>query len=596
MKKKEKKINHTVLGSTTYSFSWRFIAFSVFLVQLLLPVSPAFADEIESASVEESQTENSPSETAVSEVISESDEVEVVQSSEETTSDASPLVVDDVGENMSPDQDVPSGTSDDESILEDQSPVAAEESVSPEEAVTYISDDTSATESDSSGETEDLTLEDSLIGTTTSETLTNEESAQEEVEDTTASTTETAETTDATDEPVLPVPEVDSAASSTVAVAPTTTGEAIVVEPLAQPVPQVNGYVFSMEECARVADGSFYCSPESNDETQISDRVYAAPDQDGDSEIFIIKDGVTTQLTHNTSDDAAPFYDYKSETIVFHRLVDARYQIVSLALETRTETQLTFDSYNNMQPSRYGDYIVWQGWVGNDWEVLLWDSGEVEMITDNATHDIGPRINGEYVIWQVETEDGWQVRVYNMLTGMAESIDDTDGASIENPRLVLVYDAKHENGDIETRGYDLVSGKNIALHSEAEKLPEELPDPDTTGEDSALLIGSAQLKTKTEEDDLDQGTSTDDGLVTDGSGDEPSAATSTTDIVVPDFSNTDQGTTTEEIVQEIEEPETLVIAPLDTTHTEIDIPDLVIPPLEIVPIDTDPQEAVAERE
>jgi hypothetical protein len=326
-------------------------------------------------------------------------------------------------------------------------------------------------------------------------------------------------------------------------------------------------YIFSNENCAQVANGSFYCFKESAPIPAYTDRVFLAPDADGDSEIFIEKSGEVMQLTVNTHDDGAPYYDENSNTIVFHRLVDARYQVFSLDLERMTEEQLTHGGANSMQPSRYDDVTVWQGWVGNDWEVMMQDGERVEMLTDNTVHDVGPRINGNHIIWQTEKEGGWDIRLYNILTKSIESIDDASGASIENPRLVLVYDAKHENGDTETLGYDLESGKSVSLSSEAPKVPQDLPDPDQTGEDRAL-INSLQLKTKVEEED-DLHTEHDVPVPL-----ESDTGTSTEDLIIPPYTPEHEGG--DEATHDDEVSDPIPDADISEAST-IKIPDLVIP-------------------
>jgi hypothetical protein len=222
------------------------------------------------------------------------------------------------------------------------------------------------------------------------------------------------------------------------------------------------------------------------------------------------------------------------------------------------------------------------------------DREEIVMLTDNLTHDVGPRINGEYIIWQSEEVDGWKVRVYNTSTRQIETIDDADGASIENPRLLLVYDAKHENGDIETRGYDLDSKENVALNSEAPVLPNELPDPDQTGEDRALITAATQVKPKTDEEEDgepeivpvvpedDTGTST---PVTEG------------DVVVPPYEE-DADPLPPVIDSEESLPvEDLIIPQLMESVEEVAIDDLVIPPfVETIVDPNDSQTEVAKTE
>ncbi len=548
-------------------------ASAVILVQLALPLSSAFANE-----VTESVSENTESEESVENVL-----VEV--SAEGETSDVAEVVSEDSGP------------------LEESSTVPSEPEVPLEivkggDAVlpNVLTEEANLETQILNESTEDLRTSDIVIE---GETAVNDESNFEPTP-TPAADGEVSIDNDEVSLPedgVSPAEEEQDESNETLEEAPTSeeadaaTSSQNVVEPELHTVNlEESSYTFGLDDCARVADGSFYCTPESEARGVTADRVFSAPDADGDNEIFIEKSGELLQLTHNLLDDAAPYYDERSNTIVFHRLVEARYQIFSLDLNTLEETQLTQDSYNNMQPSRYGDLIVWQGWVGNDWEILTSEDSEITMLTDNVTHDIGPRINGEYVIWQAEEIDGWKVRIFNTLTGETESIDDADGASIENPRLVLVYDAKHENGDIETRGYDLDTGKKVALAAQAPILPEELPDPDQTGEERALISAVTQLKPKTDDEDAGEP----EALPLDPMDD---VASSTNSLVIPPFDEVvETGTSTPELSDDsISDIPDIVIPTVDAITEEPPVPDLVIP--EFVPSEEpvlDSQDEVAE--
>jgi hypothetical protein len=558
-------------------------AIAVILVQLALPLAPAFADEVSTDAPPSSDI--SPSQNEIYDDNNDNDEVVETESE----SDLQEAVIDTTHE-VEPDSEVT------------DSPVETSQEVEERS-------DTGSTEDDAEPSTE--VSDDPLEGEGTPDpVLDNEEGLNETIDDVDGDTVE--QETEVLDEVVgvpeeelvvddiiepgieeeTTLPEVEEELFEEIATTTeaATTSQNVVVPGLHTVSAEGSGYTFGLDDCARVADGSFYCTPESESREVPTDRVFGAPDADGDNEIFIEKAGVLTQLTHNLFDDAAPFYDEQSNTIVFHRLVEARYQILSLDLDSLEETQLTHDSYNNMQPSRYDGLIVWQGWVGNDWEILMSQDGEIAMLTDNVTHDIGPRINGEYIIWQAEELEGWKVRIYNTLTGETESIDDADGASIENPRLVLVYDAKHENGDIETRGYDLDTGKKVALAAQAESLPEEIPDPDQTGEERALINAVTQVKPKTDDDD----TGEPEPLPLDPLTDD--VASSTDALVIPPFdaeSEVASSTPSDSFSLPSDIPD--IVIPIDSTDPEApDVPDLVIPPFVTSAVETpDSQEEVA---
>ncbi len=337
-----------------------------------------------------------------------------------------------------------------------------------------------------------------------------------------------------------------------------------------------NRFTFSKSQCTAVGDGTFYCAQaDASTEVSHTDRIFSAPDAEGDKEIYIERDSEITVLTDNVEDDDAPYFDEVSNTLVWHRLIEGRYQIMSYDFDTEEETQITFDRYNNMQPHRFDGATVWQGWVGNDWEVFLLEGDTLTMLTDNATHDITPSINGTHVVWQSFENDAWRMKVYDIRTKIVETIEDAGGGSIENPRFVLVYDTKFASGDVETRGYDLQSGEVIALGSEPAPVPQEIPNPDQTGEERALVSPSTQPKSKVagEEDSEPQG------------GDAPPVPEG--DVVVPPFTpDIELASSTESIPLEVDAVD-LIVPGLDTaSSTDVShIEDLIITPF-VEPIES----------
>lgn len=245
---------------------------------------------------------------------------------------------------------------------------------------------------------------------------------------------------------------------------------------------------FSKEDCTLVHDGSYYCNVRTEPVSE-RDGFAAFPDEDGDLEIFLVRSGVYYQLTDNTVDDASPYYDAISETVVWHRLVDDRYQIVSYDLNTEEEIQVTSSEVNNMEPSRYDTFTVWQRWGENGyWQIMLSDGSSEFAITETAAHNLAPRVRGHFVIWHTRGEDGEPVlQTYDLLTRTYTTISDDEDAVMSNPRLMMVYEAMYENGDVVTRGFDMVTGKIVPLSTLPQELPDELPNADSTGETRALI-------------------------------------------------------------------------------------------------------------
>jgi hypothetical protein len=252
---------------------------------------------------------------------------------------------------------------------------------------------------------------------------------------------------------------------------------------------------FDKSDCVAVGDGSFYCQPKKPTTALSQNGFFALPDSDGDLEIFMQKDGQMTQITHNTIDDAAPVYDSLSQTIVWHRLIDDRYQIMSYDVASGIETQLTADSVNNMEPNRAGSYTVWQHWNNDNWDVVLFDGKTTKILTTSLEHDIAPSIRGTLVVWSTLGSDTSQtIELYDITSGEYTTINDTDGGVISNPRMVLVYESLFENGDVVTKGYDMLTGEVAELATVPVQMPDEIPPPDSTGETRALIQAKSNAK------------------------------------------------------------------------------------------------------
>ena len=296
----------------------------------------------------------------------------------------------------------------------------------------------------------------------------------------------TTEFTDAEiEELITPADEIpDEFSTENATVTATTTSNAVAVSNVYSDAMMQ----FNKSDCVTVEDGSFYCQVSKDETSQESDGLFAMQDIDGDLEIYVRKNGVLNQVTFNTVDDAAPYFDSSSNSIVWHRLIDDRYQIISYSIDTQEEVQLTADAVNNMEPSRSGPNIVWQRWNNENWDIVLYDGSETTFITDSGMHDIAPKIKGDLVMWNRLHPDSTQtIELYDIVTKEFTTISDTEGGAVSNPRMVLVYETEFENGDIITKGYDVETGEITPIASKAAELPDELPEPDATGETRALL-------------------------------------------------------------------------------------------------------------
>ena len=265
-----------------------------------------------------------------------------------------------------------------------------------------------------------------------------------------------------------------------------------------------NQFTFNKNDCVSVGGGSYQCSTDNGVVKEESEQTYTVIGNNGNLDIFIKTGSGEEQITDNYYEDSAPKYDLKSGRIVWQRLIDGRYQIILYDLKTRTELQLTTGSNNSMEPSISGKYVVWQQWSGSNWEIVLFDGVDTTRLTDNDVQDLVPVIEDSYVLWTAVGSNAQLVRVYSLETGTTQTITNHEGGEIINPRFVLVYDTKFDNGDVVTRGFDPETGLSSELAATPAPLPIDIPPADSTGETRALIQNkSASREDFSDVDDLD---------------------------------------------------------------------------------------------
>jgi len=252
-----------------------------------------------------------------------------------------------------------------------------------------------------------------------------------------------------------------------------------------------NKYTFGEGDCTLVADGEFYCVAEGPEtQTSADPRVYAEKDREGDREIYYF-DGVEVfRITNNSYDDFAPVFDDETLHIVWQAMLNDRLQIMVHEVPTNTTRQITTSRQNSSNPSIERDMVVWQEWVGTNWEIMMTDVDtngqefEIEQLTDNAVHDMFPVAYDGLVTWQRERGSSWEIVVYDLGTRKSEALKKDEDTMYENPRFVLMFDSKHENGDIETIGYDLDTGEKMELGTRANPQPKAPASPKDKSEDA----------------------------------------------------------------------------------------------------------------
>ena len=289
-------------------------------------------------------------------------------------------------------------------------------------------------------------------------------------------------------------------------------------------------YVFDTADCVVVKDGEFYCVKGSNDheheslslqQDELVGSVFAQKDDDGDLEIFFNYEGKIEQITDNAFDDDEPVYDASSGRIVWHALVDDRYQIFLYDIAADELFQLTDTSYNDTNPDVSGDTIVWQGWEDDNWEIFTLDysiflqnggSASTTRITVTEQHDMFPKAHDSFVTWQSRTHDQWKSYGYNIRTGEQVYLGDGTQGDVESTRLVLLVERRNSDGDLERVGYEVDTGESISLGSTPKEIPEPPVQEDPLKDQQGVIPNTASttVKTTTRDDGGDNDTPEDD--------------------------------------------------------------------------------------
>jgi hypothetical protein len=274
--------------------------------------------------------------------------------------------------------------------------------------------------------------------------------------------------------------------------------------------------VFRATDCVMVREGEFYCirpdAPVATSSPSVADvgsAAFVRKDTSGDKEIFWRGNGSVVQVTNNDVDDDAPIFDAESNTLVWHSLVNDRYQVMSYNALTGETRQITNTSYNNTNPYVQGGILVWQGWPDNSWEIFIMQNGVQSRLTQNSYHDMFPKVYKQFVTWQAREGDTWQSYMYDTVSGKTSEIGEGEGG-FESPRFVLMVERRNENGDIERIGYDVNTGESIPLGVTPKQTPADepvVPDDPLKEQKSVMPTtqGTTTPKVSSEDDDGDTG-------------------------------------------------------------------------------------------
>jgi len=159
---------------------------------------------------------------------------------------------------------------------------------------------------------------------------------------------------------------------------------------------------------------------------------------------------------------------------LFISLIISFITILGLNVSARAETtiiQVTSNSCEDSMPRITGNYVVWQGYVNNNWEIFLYniDTKATFRITNNSYNDVSPRTDGNYVVWLGASNEGSEIFLYDIAKGGSPTHITIDTNVDCPPRIAdgRVVWASHqvtnsvEPGQINL--YDIATGHTLQL-------------------------------------------------------------------------------------------------------------------------------------
>jgi TolB protein len=157
-----------------------------------------------------------------------------------------------------------------------------------------------------------------------------------------------------------------------------------------------------------------------------------------------------TQITNNESDQLDPAI-YR-DRIVWQDERNGNWDIYIYNLSTSTESRITTDELDQINPAIYGDRIVWQDERNGNWDIYVYDlsTQKETQITDELSDQVNPSIYKDRIVWQDGRNGNWDIYMYDLSTQKETQIT-TDKSNQTKPVIYedrIVWQDEREGREI----------------------------------------------------------------------------------------------------------------------------------------------------
>jgi beta propeller repeat protein len=179
-------------------------------------------------------------------------------------------------------------------------------------------------------------------------------------------------------------------------------------------------------------------------------------------------DTTISQVTSNSYKDSHP--QIKADYLVWQGYVGGDWEIFLYNIATEETMQITDNTYDDVLPQTDGSYIVWQGFNDGEWDIFLWDGTEIQAISDRSAEDLSPQIANGVLVWTIQPfGDDFvgrsEVILYDAgtqtLSALSEDVDPNNSLDDSAPKIndeVVIWVQTDDQDNTTLYMYDLSNG------------------------------------------------------------------------------------------------------------------------------------------